>query len=343
MKQQWYEADEKYLPAHYQPALLIDLLLARDISSHKILRGTGLFYEDILAGEQALSSQQLSQLISNGDKLVAEEDLSFRWGSSLWPGHYGIASQLLSQAPDLRRALQVLVIHRRNLCPLLVPRLFEDERYCYVQWIDTVGMQSEHRFMVEASMTALTSMASWLSGCEIPWRYGFHYQRPDGDEHYQVNLPGEHFFALGSDVMMVEKKWLNKVWPRGSETAFRAALQAGEMISDECSAGFCEAVYELMREPGGDELSLTDMADRLAMSPATFKRKLKKHHRSFQQIQDQVKLDISLYLLHVRGYNNEQVARHLHFNDPTNFRRAFKRWTGLTPRDVRLQFRLTDA
>jgi len=38
--------------------------------------------------------------------------------------------------------------------------------------------------------------------------------------------------------------------------------------------------------------------------------------------------------------NNEQVAAHLHFNDITNFRRAFKRWTGLTPSDSRQQFLL---
>ena len=342
MTQPWYEADEKYLPAHYQPALLMDLLLARDISSHRFLRATGLFYDDVLAGKQLLSLQQLSQLIQNGDKLVADGDLSFRWGANLWPGHYGVASQLLSQAPDLRRALKVLVSYRRILCPLLAPRVYEDERYCYVQWLDAAGMQSEHRFMVEASMTGLSAMTAWLSGRTLPWHYGFHYRRPHSDEHYQVNLPGSHFFELGTDVMIIDRAWLDRPWPRASVTAFQAAWQASVVSDELLKPAFCERVYELIRNTADHEMSLTLVADTLAMSPATFKRKLKKHHRTFQQIQDQVKLDISLYLLHMRGYNNEQVARHLQFNDTTNFRRAFKRWTGLTPSDVRMQFRLAD-
>ncbi|UUZ49971.1 AraC family transcriptional regulator [Massilia sp. B-10] len=32
-----------------------------------------------------------------------------------------------------------------------------------------------------------------------------------------------------------------------------------------------------------------------------------------------------------RGCDNDAVARHLGFHDANNFRRSFKRWTGLTP------------
>ena len=68
----WYEQDERYLAAHYQPGLLLDLLLTRNISSHKVLRGTGLFYDDILAGSSRLSVRQLRQLISNGEKNIGQ-------------------------------------------------------------------------------------------------------------------------------------------------------------------------------------------------------------------------------------------------------------------------------
>jgi AraC-like DNA-binding protein len=39
---------------------------------------------------------------------------------------------------------------------------------------------------------------------------------------------------------------------------------------------------------------------------------------------------MALRLLH-RGCDNETVARHLGFHDANNFRRSFKRWTGMTP------------
>ncbi|RMR03465.1 AraC family transcriptional regulator, partial [Pseudomonas syringae pv. primulae] len=33
----------------------------------------------------------------------------------------------------------------------------------------------------------------------------------------------------------------------------------------------------------------------------------------------------------IKGMSNEAVADYLNFNDPANFRRSFKRWTGSTP------------
>ena len=66
----WYEADSRFIAGHYQPATLIDLALSRDIDSHRLLRGTGLFYEDIVAGHTRLSPQQCFALIANAQRLL---------------------------------------------------------------------------------------------------------------------------------------------------------------------------------------------------------------------------------------------------------------------------------
>lgn len=88
----WYEADSRFIAGHYQPATLIDLALSRDIDSHRLLRGTGLFYDDIVAGHTRLSPQQCFGLIANAQRLLEADDSSFLFGQRLWPGHYGPAS-----------------------------------------------------------------------------------------------------------------------------------------------------------------------------------------------------------------------------------------------------------
>lgn len=40
LKSDWYEADSRFIPGHYQPATLIDLALSRGIDSHRLLKGT---------------------------------------------------------------------------------------------------------------------------------------------------------------------------------------------------------------------------------------------------------------------------------------------------------------
>ncbi len=108
-----------------------------------------------------------------------------------------------------------------------------------------------------------------------------------------------------------------------------------ERTREEPASGFIESVFLYLLDHIREPIGLEQVAAAFSMSSATFKRKLKKHHCQFQKLQDKARLHVSLYLLHINGWNNDQVADYLNFNDLTNFRRAFKRWSGLTPRDSR--------
>lgn len=82
--------------------------------------------------------------------------------------------------------------------------------------------------------------------------------------------------------------------------------------------------------------SLEHTAEQMEMSVATIKRKLSQHNTSFQRLLDQHRQQQAIFKLTEQGLSNEQVAEQLNFNDPTNFRRAIKRWTGLTPSALKL-------
>ena len=71
-------------------------------------------------------------------------------------------------------------------------------------------------------------------------------------------------------------------------------------------------------------------AEHFQMSSATLKRKLKKHQTHFQAQLDQSRLHTAIHLYRVQGFKTEQISQYLQINDTTNFRRAFKRWSGLT-------------
>ena len=77
------------------------------------------------------------------------------------------------------------------------------------------------------------------------------------------------------------------------------------------------------------------MANALGMSPSTLKRKLHKHGTHFQEQLDLARKHMALYLYQIKGQSNDEVAAYLQFHDATNFRRSFKRWTGLAPSAMR--------
>ena len=106
----WLDRETRFIAARGQPACLIDLALSRDIDSHRILKGTGLFYDDLLSNEPYISAQQFHRLIDNSKQLLAADDSAFLFGQQLLPGHYGPTSAML---PGNRAPCSTCSVSRR--------------------------------------------------------------------------------------------------------------------------------------------------------------------------------------------------------------------------------------
>jgi AraC-like DNA-binding protein len=75
-----------------------------------------------------------------------------------------------------------------------------------------------------------------------------------------------------------------------------------------------------------------EIAERLAVSPQTLRRRLALENTSFQQIRDQMRRDHAIVALAQGRIPIERISEQLGFSEPSAFHRAFKRWTGTTPR-----------
>lgn len=74
------------------------------------------------------------------------------------------------------------------------------------------------------------------------------------------------------------------------------------------------------------------VARRLGLSRQTLFRRLKAEGMTFQQVLDELRHRTALYCLREQGASVKQTARLVGFSDPAAFSRAFKRWTGSSPR-----------
>lgn len=333
----WYERDARTIPAHHQAASLLDLALLRGLDSHRLLRGTGLFYQDILSGRHLLSAEQFLRLIDNVRQLRGGDDCSFLFGQQLLPGHYGHASHALRHAENLQQALQRLVLLRRRLSPLLTPRVRIDERFVYIHWFDNCGAGVREVFLVEAAMTAVTAMCRWLSGDHLPWQYQLRHLQPGYIEQYWVHMSEDVRFGCPQNLMRLPREYLFRPWPQALLTVGQVAEQASldELTAaEQLAPGFLEALFDFMLDHVRQPLGLEALSEAYGVSPATLKRKLKHHQSNFQYQLDQVRTYVALDLYLSKGFTSDEVAAYLNFNDRANFRRSFKRWTGFLPSEV---------
>jgi AraC-like DNA-binding protein len=89
----------------------------------------------------------------------------------------------------------------------------------------------------------------------------------------------------------------------------------------------------LSRPPG--TLSEEEAAATLFMSKRTLARKLKRENSSFRQIREEVLSRQAASYLCDSQMSVEAIATLLNYHDTASFRRAFKRWFGLTPDQYR--------
>lgn len=81
--------------------------------------------------------------------------------------------------------------------------------------------------------------------------------------------------------------------------------------------------------------SVPQMAAVLGLSPRSLHRLLAREATSYFDIAESVRMDAAKRLL-LAGMGTEQVAEQLEYADARSFRRAFKRWTAMTPSEYRL-------
>ncbi len=77
---------------------------------------------------------------------------------------------------------------------------------------------------------------------------------------------------------------------------------------------------------------LPDIAKTLGISERTLRRKLSQEGISYREILDEIKKKRALDMLTLHNMSIDALAQALDYTESASFLRAFKRWTGLTPK-----------
>lgn len=331
----WYENQDRIFPGHFHAASLMELLLQRGFNSHQVLKRTKLFYDDVLTGRSLITAEQFLQIIENGKGLYNHPELSFLWGHGLFPGHYDGFSQLIQNAPSLDELLEIFCQYPQ-LTPFMTLHRWEDEHTLYLEWRDAIGVGKNESFLIEAYSVGITSLINWYFSSKLPWRFGFSTSKPIHIEEYEVNFGSHVQFDLGMNFIMLDKAWLNKSIPDNnkkgsSKSAWAIAKKQCDLEHRHMPPGFIDQILSIHRDALPNIVALSEMADMLDISPATLKRKLARHNFNFQRSQDLMRLSVSLRMMQQQGLKISELADYLEITDVNNFRRAFKRWCGMTP------------
>ncbi|MCA9625661.1 MAG: AraC family transcriptional regulator, partial [Myxococcales bacterium] len=112
-----------------------------------------------------------------------------------------------------------------------------------------------------------------------------------------------------------------------------------DRVDDDGGRALLERLRATLRASLGEgDVSIDVVAKRLAMSARTLQRRLRAADTTYQLVLDQIRHEMTLALLKA-GTRIDDAPLLLGYSDMTAFRRAFKRWTNKTPRELQREQR----
>jgi AraC-like DNA-binding protein len=106
-----------------------------------------------------------------------------------------------------------------------------------------------------------------------------------------------------------------------------------KLESSKTTRGRVESVLLPMLHTGGANMST--VAAKLGTSRQTLFRRLRAEGVTFEQILDELRHSMALHYLREKRVSVNETALLVGFSEPAAFSRAFKRWTGSSPRTER--------
>jgi AraC-like DNA-binding protein len=167
-----------------------------------------------------------------------------------------------------------------------------------------------------------------------------HFTHPDpgyGDQYAHV-FQAPVVFNSHWNAMRVDHAFLALKQPPVNRYVFGVLSQRADALLQELQAskttrGRVETLLAATLHTGA--VSMDAIADKLNVSRQTLYRNLKSEGVTFEQTLDELRRKLALSFLGDKRVSVNQTAYLVGFSEPAAFSRAFKRWTGQSPRALR--------
>jgi AraC-like DNA-binding protein len=141
------------------------------------------------------------------------------------------------------------------------------------------------------------------------------------------------------NALLMDEEFLSIRLPRANRYVFGVLSAHAEALlksleSSKTIKGRVESLLMPILHTG--EASVDVIACKMGVSRPTLFRRLKAEGTTFKQVLDELRHKLSLHYLSGKKVSVNEIAYLVGFSDAAAFSRAFKRWTGQSPRAVRI-------
>lgn len=327
--------------APYKIEMLVEALAEQGISAEQCLEGSGLEPKDIHNPDTQTSVRQYLSVCRNAVHLSTDPAIAFKVGMRMHLSAYGMYGYALMCSVTIRDFFDLGVKYHKLATPTLSIQWREDNDNAVWYFPDAfISAPSKElkQFLLEQQFAQHVTHLKDVAGADcVPLRADFAFAAPkhmDSFERY-LGCPcnfDQDEFALYYPASILDQK------PQLAHRLTSTLLQetCDRLIGQaKTSVGTAGEVYQILMRTPGHFPAMEAVASALNITPRTLRRHLEGEGVAFGEILDDVKCALATEYLRTTKMTTDDIAALLGFTETANFRRAFKRWTGKAPGELR--------
>jgi AraC-like DNA-binding protein len=253
---------------------------------------------------------------------------------------FGLVGHMATHCRTLRDAFHLWMRYYELAASVQPPRLVEegDRGHLVYEFLRSSDPRCQ-RLRAEFGMTCLLVAVRALAGAELyPDEVWFEHEEPPYAEEYR-RIFGDHVaFERPHTGFTFPRALLDTRLVHHDENVLRILQEQADRVLAELrdQGGVAGKVRRALVSGFPDDgFTVEAVARRVGMSARGLRRKLQQDGHTFQEILREAMGELSCRLLADPKTTIHEVAYRLGFSEPSAFHRAFKRWTGMTPREWR--------
>jgi AraC-like DNA-binding protein len=330
MAERSQDAEAFFLPAAYA-LLLLDTVRSWGITEDDLLVPFGLGEKDVSAPNARLPLGTIQDMVRRARDLTREPGLGILIGLNTRANTYGFLSFAAMSASSLGEAVELSIRYSSLLTTAFRFRLNAVDDFAGLIVDEQCPPSDTRDVLLLGLLVGVRMIGCALTGRE-PWR------------PIDVAMPEPAYYRRLAHLVpeLRFNQPVNQVVLRQSDlelpllTPNRAALR---LAADQCERGLRDlgteasienAMLQVMHRDD-ETLPFVKVAAALRVSPRTLRRRLAASGLTFSELTQKARCERALLLLRSSELSLEDVAERLGYSTLSNFVRAFRKWTGVTP------------
>lgn len=293
--------------------------------------------EDLRNPAARITALQFERI--SGAAMQELDDEGLGWFSRRLPwGSYGMLARASISAPNLGVALQRWCRHHGLIADDITLALSVNGQTATLTITEHRDLGALREFCLVSVLRNFHGLACWFIDSRIPLTGAqFPFAAPAHQDAYQVLFSAPALYSSWQAAIEFDASYLSLPLRR-DETALRQMLKRAlplTVLQYRRDRLLVQRVRQALASQSAAIHSADDLAALLNTSARTLHRQLKDEGASLQVLKDEVRQARAIDLLLRTTRPIKQVAEATGFQNEKSFMRAFKGWTGQSPRSFR--------